>query len=591
MAPPFKPTGAPIANPAVQKAYVRAQTQKALAAGSAARDAALLTPRVDATGAPAGNFKRYAPPLANPWTKAAPVKTLTAGIKAAAPLVKAAPAKQGTNITSMQKFLAAKGYNIAVDGQNGPLTQAAAADFRGSRNPHAFNIGHGVVHDTAAPVAPAATDTSSTGPVKLPAAPVKHTPVRSPASSTAPVSAPQTTDLQQAQQTVSALLDPVIQQIRAAEEARATSGQQAISGYTSAQQKLLGTYSPLAAAEYGGAEQGQNAIDQALAQRLQGQGSDLSAGLGQKLQAISADPQTAARILGTAGSTAIGAANTGYALGSASMGALNQQGAAAQDYARAQPGIAGLAGIQSSKALQGQVNTDLHTQLSAIEAKAPGLIQTVLGQISGAHAAERKLQVASLIAAGKTDQALKIANQNNQTKVSIANANNATKLQVADAKALAAGNKKTGQLSDSQLSKFVDAWHTGKTSNIRVPVLDSKGQPVTNANGVPQYVSKSIIGGNLNYGQAYSRLRAFGVPDQKARQVLNTAYARGDSGRAWVTNAEQSVLSKAGLPSKAKVINGQGVLTGKQYKALLAAGIRPPGQATSDGYFVIAPGN
>lgn len=39
------------------------------------------------------------------------------------------------NIRAMQQFLRAKGYNIAVDGINGPQTQSAAEDWRTARNP------------------------------------------------------------------------------------------------------------------------------------------------------------------------------------------------------------------------------------------------------------------------------------------------------------------------------------------------------------------------------------------------------------------------------------------------------------------------
>lgn len=73
-------------------------------------------------------------------------------------------------IRAMQQFLRARGYKIPVDGINGPLTKAAAADFRKggappglpknatNRNPDAFNRAHNLTpHSTPAP----AGDTSA----------------------------------------------------------------------------------------------------------------------------------------------------------------------------------------------------------------------------------------------------------------------------------------------------------------------------------------------------------------------------------------------------------------------------------------------
>ena len=49
-------------------------------------------------------------------------------------------------------------------------------------------------------------------------------------------------------------------------------------------------------------------------------------------------------------------------------------------------------------------------------------------------------------------------------------------------------------------------------------------------------------------------------------------YQRGDSGRAWVTNEEQAALGRAGLPTRARMVQGHGVLTTAQYNALKKAG-------------------
>lgn len=604
MAPPFRPltpqkpgpftdpiTRSPLAPRPLVTAPIRPNPPRAALRGPAPhkpsqRPAAPLTPQQAET-------KAYAQALAEARANA-PIGNPEPNQPASTP-----KKKPGTNVSAMQQFLAGKGYNIAVDGVNGPMTQAAASDFRGSRNPHAFNIGHGLAHSDA-PAAPAG-GSGGGGPSPAPTPPSRQQPTPAPkptAARTAPAAGGQT-DLQQAQQYVNALLNPVIKQITDAENARATSGQNAIQGYTSAEQKLLGTYSPLAAQEYGGAMQSQNAIDAALRSSLTGQGGDQANALGARLASLSVDPGTAARVVGAAGSTAAGAANANYAQGSATLSALGQQGAAAQDEARAQPGIAGLAGLQSSKALQAQTNTDLHDQLAAIGAKAPGLVQNLVSSLQNARTAQQRNQLAALIAAGKTDEALKVANANNATRVSIANANNQTRTSIANSNnavklqltaAKKAGIPAKGALTDSQLTKLVDSWKNGKVQNANVAQTDADGNVVRDQNGAVVYKSVSGSTGTLGYGQAYKRLRAFGKSDQQARAVLNTAYQRGQQGRAWVTNEEQAALSKAGQPSKATLVNGHGVLSPKQYAALKAAGKLPPGQLTAEGAYVIAQG-
>ena len=54
---------------------------------------------------------------------------------------------QKPSVRAMQQFLRAHGYNISVDGVLGPQTKAAAANWRGARNPRAWNAGNVRVDD------------------------------------------------------------------------------------------------------------------------------------------------------------------------------------------------------------------------------------------------------------------------------------------------------------------------------------------------------------------------------------------------------------------------------------------------------------
>lgn len=501
-----------------------------------------------------------------------------------------APTVKGTDVSGMQKFLVGHGYNIAVDGVNGPQTQAAAADFRGSRNPTAFNTGHGLITPTAA--GPASTDNSSTGPAATPTktAPVKTAPARVTAAAPASAASTQQTDTAAAKAQISTILAPVIQQIRDAENARAAAGQSAITGYTNSTENALKGIDFGAPSAQAGA--GQNAINTALLAQLQGQGSGLQNELGGELAKAGLSPDQTSALTGRVASDTAGAAGAGLAKGDATLSSILQSGAAASDYGNKLPGIEALAGAQDTGKLQGGVSQDLNTQLSGVESKVPGMVQSALTALSSARTAQERNQIAALIAAGKTDEALKVAQMNNQTKLTIAGAGNATKLQVAaqNAAAKAAGLSTKGQLTDSQISKLVDGWKNGKLSSVTTIARDAKGNPIPNSAGAPETTTQTVPTGTLDYGQAYQRLISFGKTDQQARALLNTAYKRGEQGRAWVTNEEQAALTAAKLPTNVAVLptkNGkQGVLTMKQYQVLHAAGKLPPGKLYAEGYLI-----
>jgi hypothetical protein len=388
---------------------------------------------------------------------------------------------------------------------------------------------------------------------------------------------------------IQSILAPVIAQITNAEKARASQGQSLINGYTSnAVDQLKGLDF---GAPYQAAEGDQNAVNTALLARLGNQGSALQNQLQGELGTSVGAPATDA-VVGKVGADTTGAGNAGLAKGDATLSSLISQGAAAKTYGSKLPGIETLAGLQDAEKLQGAVNTDQANQLSSIESKVPSMVQLELGALASARTARQKNEIAALIASGKTDAAVKIAQMNNNTRVSIANANNATRQQIAAQTAAfkQAGLQTKGQPTDSQLSKLIDAWKTGKLSSVTTIARDASGNPIPNSSGAPETTTQTVPTGQLNYTQAYQRLRSFGISDQKARTLLNTAYQRGEQGRAWVSNEEQAALKTAGLPAKATVINGHGVFNRKQYQALKAAKKLPPGTLTAEGAYVIAPG-
>lgn len=66
-------------------------------------------------------------------------------------------------IRMLQQFLANRGYKIQVDGINGPLTRAAAEDFRTNRHPDAFNVAHKLGGPATPTPKAAATSPAHTG--------------------------------------------------------------------------------------------------------------------------------------------------------------------------------------------------------------------------------------------------------------------------------------------------------------------------------------------------------------------------------------------------------------------------------------------
>lgn len=339
----------------------------------------------------------------------------------------------------------------------------------------------------------------------------------------------------------------------------------------------------------------------------------------QLLQAVGAPDSQQQQIAGQLNNAFNGAAAVSqYLNGVLPATALESDRLTQGTIARSLPAVEALRGQQS---LAAQRFNDAQAR-QKIAAQAPSLLNTALGQLTSAQAKQDQLNMEAQ-ALGLKTQAQNFTQQLAQTKLKLSadqfNARQTTtanKIDVQVSKGMRDGfahnasgdiiysggkplqfNAQTATVSStpklptaSQLNQLVTQWHDGKVGSVTVPAVDSDGNPVFNPDGSVKYQAKSVQVGKLDFQQAYRRLRAMGLGDVKARQYLDTAYARGDSGRAWLTNEEQVALKKAGLTAKATVVSGKGVLNPKQTAALRKARKLPPGQLTREGFYVIQAG-
>ena len=390
----------------------------------------------------------------------------------------------------------------------------------------------------------------------------------------------------------------------------------AISGFTGDAASKLAAID--FAAPYAQGEQGQAAVDAALRQELAGAGSTGADALASRLGVIN-DP-TVGAAAGALAANGDANATTQVAQGSASLGELLANAASAKDYGLKQPGITRLAGLDAIAAAGQQGQAQIAAQAQALEAQLPSIIQNLQArndartqQVTAAR--ENQLARQDAIASGGAATAVKIgiADANNATKVDIANVQAAGRASTASAaqarsdrsyrlqyaktfgfdpvtNATLPGYQRTADGSvvkigkatgpggvkvptANEINNYINAWKNGKPTSQTVKAANP------DANGNPVYRTIKTNTGQLNYQQAYKRLTTMGVPDPQARTYLDTAYKRGEQGRAWLTNEEQHTLTQASLPPRAYRYKGVGYIDQKQASALKAAGAKlPPGQ-------------
>lgn len=220
----------------------------------------------------------------------------------------------------------------------------------------------------------------------------------------------------QASTAVRSQVDPLIGQITQAIQARSKAGSNAIGAYTGQLQSALAPMAGQTQAAYTGAGTALAGMSQALADRLAAAGQGLTAQTSGALTAAGQDTAPADR----ATAFGNGAAAASQAGGNADAAALQTQGLAATDYARALPGIAGLGGIQQAGNLQSQLGADLATQTGQVTAQVPGLIQSVLSSIRGNETSKANARQSATNAQN--------ANLTAQDRIAATNRNNAINL-------------------------------------------------------------------------------------------------------------------------------------------------------------------
>lgn len=502
--------------------------------------------------------------------------------------IRPAPAAKAPvfDASAMQKFLNGHGYTIPVDGINGPITQAAAADFRGSRNPAAFNTGHGLTAAAPTPAAAPPAPAPRTAAPKTPAPPAaaKPPPTQQPATATPAAARPgvsSTPDAATASTAIQAIIRPLIAEIQRAEAARAAQGQSAIGGYTANAAKQTGAID--FGAPYAGAEAGQNAVNTALMQTLTGAGTGLQTDLASTLAKAGIDPTGA--VSGKVGADTAGAAGAGLAKGDATLSSMLASGAAAKTYGDALPGITRLGGLQDTAKLQGQVTTDTANQLGSIQSKVPGMVQSELTNLSTARAkadanktAATKNQMAAILANGVdpktgvltpaasaalarvsglppgtfTGVSAKTAETitNDQTKAVIARTGNQIKQENADTARTRASNSSTNadarlrlaqrhentyeKTAGAKLAAKKGGLTAGQYASQRTKALAKADlfyygkNPTVSAAGVT--MNNGIAG--IDYGAALKQLvNGLSLQPADAVAILNDFYAPGERGR------------------------------------------------------------
>src|SRR6266542_508876 len=179
-----------------------------------------------------------------------------------------------------------------------------------------------------------------------------------------------------ARRDVNAQFLPLLAQLNREFGARSQAGQSSILAGTN---ELAAQLAPLAGQThdiYAQAQGSQGAVDTALANRLSAAGVSLGGEIGGKLAAAGIPAQ-----LNTAPAIGAGASAAGFGIGSAALSRLIGEGAAAEGYAGALPGIARLGGAQRSRQFGQQLESERAQAAGDLRAKIPGTLAQVLADL------------------------------------------------------------------------------------------------------------------------------------------------------------------------------------------------------------------
>lgn len=285
----------------------------------------------------------------------------------------------------------------------------------------------------------------------------------------------------QIQASAQAALDPIIAAITKTINDRASSSARSITGNANSLAASLGAIDY--GAPYAGATHDQAAVNAALQQSLSGAGNDLAQGLTSRLGVI--DDPTVAAAGGAVSGYGGAAGTTQLAGGSANIGQLLAEAAAAKTYGLKQPGLAKMQGLQDVAGVNQQAVNDIGTGTTSILGQLPNLVQAMRSSNQGIR--DNRAQSAAQIFETLTGQ-------------------NVTK------SGLSAGLQKTYDAANAAAAPMPDP----SLSNSLHYLVDQYGNPIPGPDGKPQPTGPQPAG---------SKPKALTVTDRKKLVAdLDTSY-------------------------------------------------------------------
>jgi hypothetical protein len=198
---------------------------------------------------------------------------------------------------------------------------------------------------------------------------------RVPSRAGASTGAPGLTDSQLVANQLSQIYAPIIDQIKALFGQR----QSDVNTYTRELADLFSGYAPATSNAYGSAIKSQAAVDAALTAALGGNAASATSDLASKLADIT-NPDYAGKLTGDLASNYAGAGGTMAATGGNTLGMLLADRAHASDFGAKLPGIAGLYGLQATKGVSRDLQTELGNLATQEAQQVPGLLTSLQDQ-------------------------------------------------------------------------------------------------------------------------------------------------------------------------------------------------------------------
>jgi hypothetical protein len=418
--------------------------------------------------------------------------------------------------------------------------------------------------------------------------------------------------------TAQAIVNQGVAPIIAGYTAQQKAGDASIVGSTQTYVDQLGGIASKAEGAYTTAEGQQQSLDASVGSALQT--GDVGAAASRLTAALAAAGQdTAPGVAAQAAANSTGASQ--YASSSAALSGLFAQGANQTAFDAQQPGIARNAGLQALSTYNVGLTSAEQSAVQAAQDKLPA-IMSALNASANTQLNAQKVGFDETLATQKANQPHIYGSGSSGYFALLPNGQN-VQLTAPGAKAPKTfGGASTGYYSidpsTGQVTQLVGAVPKAApkpgaphTKTVGGTTYQWNGSTWAPAPGIPaaapgsgklpsgatSFISsltstkqvkqtdgtyKQVISPpKMPYTQAYDRLRALGVADQRARTLLNTVpgYGAGQNGRALLTNSQQAVLAKAKAQTYPGTdAHGTKFLTMRQYTALKAAGALPPGQ-------------